>query len=118
MAGGLWAWAAAPAPPPQGHPAMKVVPAAQKVHDQMVRISNSAAKKGKYVCCIAPPCEFCAVHMASCPCGKMLAMGKGVCRECKGGWSVGEGRVQGVKSADVQGMSSADVMKMMKMKKP
>ena len=64
-------------------------------------------------CCITPPCEFCAVHMAMCPCGKNLAAGKPVCRECMGGWHVGEGRVQGVKAADVKGMSAKDVMTMM-----
>ena len=113
-AGALWAWAAAPVPPPQGHPKMMVMPAAQNLHDQMVELTNAAAKRGDYVCCIGPPCEFCAVHMGACPCGKNLAAGKGVCRECKGGWDLGEGRVQGVKPAEVKGMSAQDVMKMMR----
>jgi hypothetical protein len=105
--------AAAPVPPAAGHPKMQVAAAAQKLHDHMSDVTQDAAKKGNYVCCINPPCEFCAVHMAACPCGKNLAAGKPVCRECKGGWEVGEGRVQGVKPADVKGMSAQDVMKMM-----
>ena len=51
--------------------------------------------------------------MAMCPCGKNLTAGKGVCRECKGGWDVGEGRVQGVTATAVKGMSAKDVMNMM-----
>ena len=106
-------WAAAP-PQPVGHPHMQVAPGAKKLHTELEHVTQAAAKKGNYTCCINPPCEFCAVHMASCPCGKMLASGKGVCRECKGGWDVGEGRLSGVKAEDVKGMSSKDVMSMMK----
>lgn len=106
------AWAANP-PPPMGHPHMMVAPGAKKLHSELERVSGAAAKKGNYTCCINPPCEFCAVHMAECPCGKMLAAGKGVCRECKGGWDVGEGRIPGVKAADVKGRSAKDMMKVM-----
>ena len=109
---GLAAWAA-PVPPPMGHPHMNVAPAAQTLHNQLERVSGAAARSGNYTCCINPPCEFCAVHMAMCPCGKNLAAGKPVCRECKGGWDVGEGRVQGVNAGDVKGMSAKDVMNMM-----
>ncbi len=108
----IGAWAAN-APPPMGHPHMPVAPAAQRLHSELEKVSGAAARKGNYTCCITPPCEFCAVHMAMCPCGKNLAAGKGVCRECKGGWDVGEGRVQGVKPEDVKGMSAKEVMGMM-----
>lgn len=108
-------WAAT-APPPMGHPHMEVAPAAKKLHSELEKVTVAAAKKGNYTCCIAPPCEFCAVHVAACPCGKNLAAGKPVCRECKGGWAVGEGRVQGVKAENVKGMSAGQVMKMMKEK--
>jgi hypothetical protein len=107
------AWAAS-APPPMGHPHMMVAPGARRLHAELERVSQAAARKGMYTCCIAPPCEFCAVHMAMCPCGKNVAAGKAVCRECKGGWDVGEGRVQGVNAADVKGMSAAQMMQMMK----
>lgn len=115
---GLGAWAGAgrrqaKAPPPMGHPHMMVAPGARKLHAELEKVSQSAAKKGMYTCCINPPCEFCAVHMAMCPCGKNLVAGKGVCRECKGGWDVGEGRIQGVDAASVKGMSSKEVMQMM-----
>jgi hypothetical protein len=115
----IWAVAALQkgrAPAPMGHPHMKVAKPAQSLHDHMEKVTQAAAKRGDYTCCINPPCEFCAVHMASCPCGKMLAMGKGVCRECKGGWDVGEGRIPGVDAAKVKGMSANDVMKMMQSK--
>jgi hypothetical protein len=104
------AWAAAP-PPPMGHPHMQVAPGARRLHAELERVSQTAAKKGQYTCCIAPPCEFCAVHEAMCPCAKDLVAGKAVCRECKGGWDVGEGRVQGVNAANVKGMSAAQMTK-------
>jgi hypothetical protein len=106
-------WAAAP-PEPVGHPHMQVAPEAQKLHAELERVTQAAARKGQYNCCINPPCEFCAVHMAKCPCGKMVAAGKPVCRECMGGWHVGEGRVTGVKEADVKAMSASEMMGMMK----
>jgi hypothetical protein len=105
---------AKPAPPPVAHPHMQVAPGARQLHTELERVTQAAARKGQYSCCIAPACEFCAVHMAACPCGKNLAAGKGVCRECKGGWSVGEGRISGVKPAQVKGMSTAQVTAMMK----
>jgi hypothetical protein len=103
---------AATPPPPSGHAHMEVAPAAKKLHAELERVTQAAAKQGNYTCCIAPPCEFCAVHMAHCPCGKNLAAGKPVCRECKGGWDVGEGRIAGVKAANVKGMSTREAMKM------
>lgn len=107
----MTAWAAAP-PPSMGHPHMEVAPAARKLHAELEQVTQAAAKRGDYTCCIAPPCGFCAVHMADCPCGKSLAAGKPVCRECKGGWDVGEGRIAGIKAADVKGIPARDVMKM------
>ncbi|HZO90180.1 MAG TPA: hypothetical protein VFB38_17765 [Chthonomonadaceae bacterium] len=102
------------APPPMGHPHMQVAPGARRLHSELERVSQAAARKGQYTCCINPPCEFCAVHMAMCPCGKNLAAGKAVCRECKGGWDVGEGRIPGVNAAEVKGMSAQQVASMMK----
>jgi hypothetical protein len=112
----LSVWAA-PAPRPVGHPHMQVAPAARRLHSEMERVTQTAARKGQYNCCIAPACGFCAAHMAMCPCGKNAAAGKPVCRECKGGWDVGEGRVQGVNAAAVRGMSAAQVAAMMKKSK-
>src|SRR5438874_8181982 len=109
----LSVWAAAP-PQPVGHPHMQVATGAKRLHAELERVSQAAARKGQYNCCISPPCEFCAVHMAKCPCGNMLAAGKPVCRECMGGWHVGEGRVTGVKAEDVKAMSAKEAMDMMK----
>jgi len=106
-------WAASP-PMPMGHSHMMVAPGAQRLHSELERVTQAAAKKGQYNCCIAPPCEFCAAHMAMCPCGKNVAAGKPVCRECKGGWEVGEGRVRGIKASQVKGMSADRMSKMMK----
>jgi hypothetical protein len=116
---GVWAafaLQAAKAPPPMGIPHVKVVPGAQKAFDAVSRISQTAARKDMYSCCLSKPCGFCAMYMAMCPCGKNLAAGKPVCRECKGGWEVGEGRIPGINAADVKGMSVDQVMRMMNSK--
>lgn len=60
------------------------------------------ATEGKYGCCIKGGCDQCALAMEGCPCGKMLAEGKPVCPECKGGWVAGRGELPGVKAADVK----------------
>lgn len=110
----LWACRiGVPAQMPAAHPHMKVAPGAQQLHDQMEHITQAAAKKGEYNCCVNPPCEFCAVHMAKCPCGKSLSAAKAVCRECKGGWEAGEGRLAGIKPSNVKVLSSQQVMAMM-----
>ncbi len=70
-----------------------------------------------YQCCIRPMCDFCAVHMGSCPCGKHAAMGMPVCNQCKGGWDAGQGVVPGKTAADIKVMKPmGDMMggKMMK----
>jgi hypothetical protein len=61
-------------------------------------------KQGKYACCIQPTCDFCATHMGACPCGKMAAMDKPVCRECKGGWEAGEGAISGKNASQIKVM--------------
>lgn len=62
------------------------------------------ASQGKYACCVKPTCDFCATHMGMCPCGKMAAMNKPVCRECKGGWEAGEGVIPGKSASDIKAM--------------
>ena len=57
-----------------------------------------------YNCCIQPKCDYCAVAMGSCPCGKHAAMGMPVCTQCKGGWDAGLGVVPGKTAADIKVM--------------
>jgi len=110
---GIWAWAARPpAPNSAAHPQMKVAPAAQALHNQLEHATEAAAKKGEYTCCVSPACEFCASHIAKSPCGKNLAAAKAVCRECKGGWDAGEGRLAGIKPSNVKVMSTQQVLAM------
>src|SRR5206468_6788312 len=99
---------AAPAPPPTGYASRaEVVPAARKLHQELEKVMDTAAERGAYTCCISPPCAFCASRMAMCPCGKSLARRGPVCRECKGGWEVGEGRMSGIKPDQVVGIAGA-----------
>jgi hypothetical protein len=98
---GLWNLAA------QGQDHMKMPPPPK----QAVRIQKSIdnykaqlAKQGKYACCVRPTCDMCATHMGGCPCGKMAAAGKPVCRECKGGWEAGEGAIGGKEASDIKAM--------------
>lgn len=62
------------------------------------------AKQGKFTCCVNPSCDFCATHMGMCPCGKMAAMDKPVCRECKGPSEAGEGVIAGKTAAQIKAM--------------
>ena len=112
-------WVAISAPGVQHkgpHPKMNVAPGAQGAHNATAAVSAKAAKKGQYTCCINPPCNFCALHMAMCPCGKNLAAAKPVCRECKGGWHAGEGAIAGIKPENVKVISAKQAMDMMKSK--
>jgi hypothetical protein len=47
----LSVWAAAP-PQPVGHPHMQVAPGAQRLHAELERVSQAAARKGQYNCCV------------------------------------------------------------------
>ena len=112
-------WAALSAPGTQqnaAHPKMTVAAGAQGAHNATAAVSANAAKKGQYNCCIRPACNFCALHMAMCPCGKNLAKAQAVCRECKGGWHAGEGALEGIKPENVKVISADEAMKMMKAK--
>ena len=83
---------------------MKMAPPpkeAIKLQKSINSYKQKLVKSGKYMCCVKPTCDFCASHMGGCPCGKMAAMGKPVCRECKGGWEAGEGAIPGKKPADI-----------------
>jgi hypothetical protein len=87
------------------HMKMGPVPkAAQRLQGSVNKYKTQLTSQGKYTCCINPTCDFCAVHMGGCPCGKMAAMDKPVCRECKGGWAAGEGVISGKTAADIKVM--------------
>ena len=80
-------------------------PKAMKKADEAVQNQKAvAAKKGMYGCCLKHSCDFCALKMGSCPCGKMAAMDKPVCNECKGGWEAGDGAIPGKTAADIKTM--------------
>ena len=120
------------------HPAAQAAPVHSKMmHSKMMKggmmkggmMPQTAASKRadaqvekikagpNYQCCIRPMCDFCAVHMGSCPCGKHAAMGMPVCNQCKGGWDAGQGVVPGKTAADIKVMKPmGDMMggKMMK----
>jgi len=77
---------------------------------------RNLAREGKYSCCIAPSCDFCALTAGGCPCGDNLANGKPVCHECKGGWEAGYGAVEDTKAEDVKTLSQDKLKMMYKMK--
>jgi len=79
------------------------------------RVSTLVAKikaGPNYKCCIHGKCDYCAVTMGSCPCGKHAAMGMPVCTQCKGGWEAGEGAVPGKTAADIKVMKPMGGIKM------
>lgn len=66
------------------------------IRAQLKETKRSLAREGKYACCIAPPCDFCAIAIGECPCNDNLSKGDPVCHECKGGWMAGHGVVDEV----------------------
>ena len=75
-------------------------PAAMKEADEAIqKQKQEAMKTSKYACCLKVSCDFCALKMGECPCGKNAANDKPVCNECKGGWHAGNGAIPG-KTAD------------------
>jgi hypothetical protein len=77
---------------------------AQKIQKSIDTYKAKLVKDERYGCCVAPTCDMCATKMGGCPCGKMAAAGKPVCRECKGGWEAGEGVIPGKKASDIKAM--------------
>lgn len=78
-------------------------PAAMKDAEAAIDAQKrQAAGGGNYVCCLRHPCDFCALNMGQCPCGKNVADGKPVCSECKGGWHAGDGAIPGVSADEVK----------------
>lgn len=86
------------------HGMMPVPKAAKRLQASVNKYKTQLTGQGKYTCCINPTCDFCATHMGACPCGKMAAMDRPVCRECKGGWEAGEGVITGKTAADIKVM--------------
>ena len=93
----------------QMHGGMMMQTAASKKVMQQV---NGIKSSKNYNCCIKPKCDWCAVHMGSCPCGMAAASGKPVCINCKGGWEAGMGAIPGKTAADIQVMKMEDMKKM------
>lgn len=87
---------------------MMQTPASKKVMQQV----NGIKSGGNYNCCIKPKCDWCAVHMGTCPCGMAAASGKPVCINCKGGWEAGMGAIPGKTAADIKVMTMQDMRKM------
>lgn len=83
-----------------------------EVRKELTTIKGKLTEQGKYNCCIAPTCDFCALAAGKCPCGKNVAEGKPVCGTCAGGWAAGYGQIPDVDPAKVQALSG-DMAKMM-----
>ena len=75
----------------------------------VTKAKQRAMKAGKYNCCLKHPCDFCALKMGACPCGKMAVMDKPVCNECKGGWAAGDGAISGKTADDIKTMPRMDM---------
>lgn len=103
----------------QGDPAammmkmMNARPADLKKADMTVMKAKAmATKKGMYSCCLKHPCDWCALKMGACPCGKSAAMSMPVCNECKGGWAAGDGAIPGLTADQIKTFPRMDMMPM------
>ncbi|HLF14764.1 MAG TPA: heavy metal-associated domain-containing protein [Bacteroidota bacterium] len=84
------------------------------IRARLTKIKNGLMVEGKYSCCIAPSCDFCALAMNGCPCGDNLAKGKPVCNECKGGWTAGYGTMPDIDPKTVKALPDEEMKKMYK----
>jgi hypothetical protein len=85
-----------------------------EVRAKLAKAKNGLMREGKYSCCIAPSCDFCAIALNGCVCGDNLAKGKPVCGECKGGWTAGYGMNPDIDPKDVKVLSDAEMKQMYK----
>lgn len=83
-----------------------------EIRTRLKETKRALAREGKYSCCIAPSCDFCALSVGKCPCNENLSKGDAVCHECKGGWKAGLGVVEGIDPTDVK-TPPADMNRMM-----
>ncbi len=81
---------------------MPMSPEMDQARAQLKAAKMKLAQDGHYNCCNKTPCDFCAISMNMCPCGKNVKEGKPVCGECADGWSVGHGDVAGVDAKKVK----------------
>jgi hypothetical protein len=102
----------------EDHDMMKMMmnrSAALKKADMTVQSEKTKlAKAGKYGCCLKHSCDFCALKMGGCPCGKMASMDKPVCNECTGGWAAGDGAIPGKTADQIKTMPRMDMKMEMK----
>jgi len=84
----------------------KVLKQAEKT---VMAAKQKAMKDGMYNCCLKHTCDWCALKMGACPCGKNVGMDKPVCNECKGGWAAGDGRIEGKTAEDIKTFPRMDM---------
>lgn len=109
---GFGAEAAGPAQKPGDAPASDAK--LDDIRARLTKAKNALMQEGKYSCCIAPSCDFCAIAVNGCRCGENLAKGKPVCPECRGGWTAGHGTMPDIDPQDVKEMPAADLKKLYK----
>ena len=75
---------------------------AQRVKTALQKTKKELSDASLYSCCVADPCDRCALDEQSCDCYNDVKNGKGVCSDCYAGWKQGKGRVKGVKPSQVK----------------
>jgi len=100
----------------QGNMMMKMMNARpkelKKADMTVMQAKATATKKGMYDCCLKHPCDWCALKMGACPCGKSAAMSMPVCNECKGGWAAGDGAIPDLTTDQIKTFPRMDMMPM------
>lgn len=82
----------------------------KKADMTVMQAKATATKKGMYNCCLKHPCDWCALKMGACPCGKSAAMSMPVCNECKGGWAAGDRATPGLTADQIKTFPRMDMM--------
>ena len=93
----------------------KLSPALEKrLNDVRRDLTSLKGEMPDLACCIGPACNFCPLVAGKCPCGMNVRTENGVCGECYDGWHASQGRMPGVKAADVKHWAPAMLESMFK----
>ena len=74
----------------------------EQIRSSLLEVTTALNEEGKYNCCVAPRCNWCALHEGECECFDNIQQGAEVCPGCGLGWHNGSGIVDGVDAGDVK----------------
>ncbi|HEX9942721.1 MAG TPA: hypothetical protein VGG03_11935 [Thermoanaerobaculia bacterium] len=72
-----------------------------RIRGEVEEVKATLAEKGKYACCVHPPCTECLLRYGECHCREAVRKQGPCCGECTEAWIEGRGTVEGVTAWEV-----------------